>query len=334
MDHPDPEALASYARGELGRDASRALELHLASCMACQGTVDGMPPRPGSLRRVVRWGGHRFQRKDAKAGAESAAAPDAPLRRARVRGVLRALGGVLTATSETGAARLLGQPEHRRRVLIRSEEKLQTLGLCELLLAKCRAAWTDDPDESVELAKLAALVAQRLNRELYGGRHADDARVMAWVHLGISFRLAGSLSGNVSGLAEPQAPTEPGAYPAYPAGAEGERDLRDHRGTVDTALRETREAFLERGMPLDAALVTLDLVSAALRSGRPGEIAALARESVLLFEAQGVDDYPLDAMRFLQESAEAGEGINSDLVARMAALLHRKRNGMDDRFEG
>ncbi len=330
MDHPDPEVLARYASGELGREESRALELHLASCLACQGAVDGMPARPGSVRRVVRWGGHRFQRKE-EPPPRSPTSPDAPLRRARVRGVLRALGGVLTASSESAAARLLGQTEHRRRVLIRNEEKLQTLGLCELLLAKCRTAWVDDPDGSVELAKLAALVAQRLDRELYGGRQADDARVMAWIHLGISFRLAGSLGGSAAGLAEPRAPLEPGAYPA---GVAGESDLQDHRGAVETALRETREAFLERGMPIDAALVTLDLVSAALKSGQPGEIAALARESVVLFEAQGVDDYPLDALRFLQESAEAGDGVSSDLVARMAALLHRKRNGMDDRFEG
>jgi hypothetical protein len=319
MDHPDPEALARYARGELGREESRGLERHLASCVTCQGAVDAMPARPGG---VVRWGGHRFAKKEP--GGED------PGRRARVRGVLRALGGVLTATSESAAARLLGQPEHRRRALIRQDEKYQTLGLCELLLAKCRAAWIDDPAESVELAKLAALVTQRLNRELYGGSNVDDVRVMAWVHLGVSFRLAGSLPEETA-VAEPEEPRE--SEDAYPTGVTGMVEIRDavwQAGAVDTALRETREAFLERGMGFDAALVTLDLVSASLKAGNPGEVAPLAREAVGIFEAQKGDAYALDAMRFLLASAEADDGVTQDMVSRMAVLLHRKRNGMEE----
>jgi hypothetical protein len=322
MDHPDPEVLARYARGELGREESRGLERHLALCVPCQGAVDGLPVRPGG---VVRWGGHRFAKKEAAEDLDAA-------RGARARGVLRALGGVLTASSESAASRLLAQPEHRRRALIRQQEKYQTLGLCELLLAKCRAAWIDDPAESVELAKLAALVSQRLSRELYGGNSVDDLRVMAWVHLGISFRLAGSLvDQGMDQVAEPEDPPE--ADDAYPTGVAGTMEIRDGgwlAGVVEAALRETREAFLERRMGFDAALVTLDLVSAALKAGHRGEVAPLAREAVELFEAQSVEAYALDAMRFLLSSAEADDGVDQDMVSRMAVLLHRKRNGMEE----
>jgi hypothetical protein len=99
---------------------------------------------------------------------------------------------------------------------------------------------------------------------------------------------------------------------------------------VDTALRETRDAFLERRMGFDAALVTLDLVSASLKAGQPGEVAPLAREAVDLFETQRVDAYALDAMRFLLSSAEADDGVTQDLVSRMSVLLHRKRNDMEE----
>jgi hypothetical protein len=319
MDHPDSEVLARYARGELGREESRGLERHLAACVPCQGAVDGLPVRPGG---VVRWGGHRFAKKEPVEESGDAG------RRARARGVLRALGGVLTATSESAASRLLAQPEHRRRALIRQEEKYQTLGLCELLLAKCRAAWIDDPAASVELAKLAALVAQRLNRELYGGPNVDDVRVMAWVHLGISFRLAGGLTSQV---AEPEMPA--GSEDTYPAGVTGTMEIRDGawpRGPVESALRETRDAFLERRMGFDAALVTLDLVSSSLKSGQLDEVAPLAREAIGLFEAQNVEAYALDSMKFLLSSAEADDGVNQELVNRMAVLLHRKRNGMEE----
>jgi hypothetical protein len=322
MDHPDPEVLARYARGELGREESRELERHLASCVPCQGAVDAMPARPGG---VVRWGGHRFAKKEAPPG-------DDPGRLARVRGVLRALGGVMTATGEAAASRLLAQPEHRRRALIRNDVKYQTLSLCELLLARCRASWIDEPGESAELAKLAAQVAQRLNREAYGGENVDDVRVMAWVHLGISFRLAGSLVDPGMGqVAEPEVPPE--AADAYPTGAAGAVEIRDggwQLGAVETALRETRDAFLERRMGLDAALVTLDLVAAALKTGRPAEVAPLAREALDLFEAQSVEPYALDSMRFLLSSAEAEESVTQDMVSRMAVLLHRKRNGMEE----
>jgi hypothetical protein len=322
MDHPDPEVLARYARGELGREESRGLERHLASCVPCQGAVDRMPVRPGG---VVRWQGHRFAKKEVTP-------MDNPERRARVRGVLRALGGVLTASSESAAGRLLAQPEHRRRALIRREEKYQTLGLCELLLAKCRASWIDDLAESVELAKLAALVAQRLNREVYGGASVDDVRVMAWVHLGISFRLAGSLVDQVMGqVAEPEEPLE--SEDAYPTGVTGMVEMQDagwQAGAVETALRETRDAFLERNMGFDAALVTLDLVSASLKAGHPGEVAPLAREAVELFGSQKVEAYAMDAIRFLLASAEAQDGVTQEMVNRMAVLLHRKRNGMEE----
>lgn len=323
MDHPENEALARYARGELGREESRALERHLAACLSCQETVDGLPSRSGPIR----WGGHRFAGKK----REEEPVPESSERRDRLLGVLQALGDVLAATSESAAARLLGQPEHRRRALIRTDERLHTLDLCELLEARCRAAWMESPDDAVEHAKLAVLIAQQLSPELYGSRRVEDARAVAWVHLGISFRLAAQ---GVSRVAEGG-----DAEGDYPAGAVGAMEIRDGKGRfsamaeVETGLRETREAFLDRGMGYDAAFVTLDLVSACLQDDR--DVTPLAREAVALFEARGVDPYVVDAMRFLLVAAEAEPvGVTPDLVGRMARLLQRKRGGAGERFEG
>ncbi len=322
MDHPENEVLARYARGELGREESRALERHLAACLLCQEQVDGLPSRTGT----VRWGGHRFatKRREEEPTPEGA---DMMERRERLRGILQALGDVLAATSESAAARLLSQPEHRRRALIRTDERLHTLDLCELLEARCRAAWVEDPDEAVEHAKLAVLIAQQLSPELYGSRRIEDVRAVAWVHLGISFRLA---SQGVALVAE-GGDTEG----VYPSGSIGAMEVRDGKGwfsEVQTGLRETRDAFLDRGMGYDAAFVTLDLVSACLQDDR--DVAPLAREAVELFEARGVDSYAIDAMRFLLVAAEAEPvGVTPDLVGRMARLLQRKRGGAGERFE-
>lgn len=317
--HPGTEVLARYARGELGREESRALEAHLATCLSCQEAVDRLPSRSGS---VVRWQGHRFTRKEEEPEEPASGNPE---RRETLRGVLRALGDVLVATSETAAARLLSQPEHRRRALIRDDPRLHTLGLCELLEARCRAAWLEDPDEAVENAKLAVLIAQRLSPEAYGARRLEDVRAVAWVHLGTSFRLASQ-----EGWSEVAEGTEPGDPDVYPTGTVGVSVLRDggRLGTVESALRETRDACLERGLGYDAALVTLDLVSAYLREGRSEEIAPLAADAAGLFS----EPYLTDAMRFLRDSAEAGE-ITPELVGRMALLLHRRRGGAAERFE-
>lgn len=309
--HPEPEELARYARGELRRGESRALEAHLAGCLFCQEAVDGMPARSGS---VVRWRGHRFQRPEEEPGS------DGPDRREAVRGVLRALGEVLAATSETAAARLLSEPEHRRRALIRDDERLHTLGLCELLEARCRASWLEEPDEAVETAKLAVLVAQKLSPEAYGARRVEDVRSLAWVHLGVSFRLA---SENL--VAEAAEPADPDAYPT---GAVGASVLRDGRGAVEAALRETRDACLERGLEFDAALITLDLAAACLRGERSGEIAPLAAEAAGLLS----EPYLQDSMWFLRDSAEGAE-VTPELLGRMALLLQRRRSGAAERFE-
>lgn len=309
--HPEPEVLARYARGELGREERRALEAHLAGCLACQEAVDGLPSRAG----VVRWQGHRFRQEEP--------APAGPDRRETVRGVLRALGDVLAATGETAAARLLSQPEHRRRALIREDERLHTLDLCELLEARCRAAWLEDPDEAVENAKLAVLIAQKLSPEAYGARRLEDVRALAWVHLGTSFRLASE-----SVVAEGGEPADPDAYPTGAIGASVLRDSTGRVGAVEAALHETRAACLERGLEYDAALVTLDLAAVLLRGDRPREIAPLAGEAAGLFS----EPYLADAMRFLQGSAE-GEEVTPELMGRMALLLQRRRSGAAERFE-
>ncbi len=314
--HPEPELLARYARGEMRREESRALEAHLADCLSCQEAVDGLPARSGS---VVRWQGHRFTRKE----VEEEPAAEGPDRREAVRGVLRALGDVLAATSETAAAHLLSQPEHRRRALIREDSRLHTLGLCELLEARCRASWLEDPDEAVENAKLAVLIAQKLSPEAYGARRLEDVRALAWVHLGTSFRLASE-----SVVAEGMEPADPEAYPTGTVGASVLRDGASRLRTVEFALRDTRDACLERGLEYDAALVTLDLASALLRGDRSDEIAPLAGEAAGLFS----EPYLSEAMRFLQGSAE-GEEVTPELMGRMALLLQRRRSGAAERFE-
>jgi tetratricopeptide (TPR) repeat protein len=90
------------------------------------------------------------------------------------------------------AVDLLDAPEAGRRELLR-QPQLQALGLCELLLERCREAWTEEPARAVELAALAVQVAARLDAAHYGGELVEDVRARAWAHLGNACRIGSDL---------------------------------------------------------------------------------------------------------------------------------------------
>jgi hypothetical protein len=318
--HPDLETLTRFVRGTLGRDPRRAVESHLAGCAACREALDSIPPAPGP-ETVVRWRAHLFEARRRRREQEEADRREADQ-------TLRGVGALLGALAETQAQELLAASEHERRLLIRNEERFRTLALCELLEARCRAAWFVDPEEAVELARLASLVAERLDIGVYGAERAESAKAMAWMHLGNAFRIAAewrSTHEQVSWVAQPS-----------PGAAEPPQLLTDAslpRYEIGTALWEMRDAFLDRGMGFDAVLVTLDLVAESLREGQIESVRRLVEESVPLFEEKGLQPYTIDAMRFLRDAVHGGEpALTPELLSRMAELLQRARNDPQHRW--
>src|SRR6185436_1831038 len=253
--HPDSETLTRFVRGTLARERRRELELHLAECHFCRERLETIPPAPGP-ETVVKWRAHLFEERRHRG-------EQAEERRRNLDQTTRGIGNIIGALAEKQLRELLAVSEHERRALIRKEEGLRTIALCELLEARCRAAWFVDPDEAVELAQLAAQVAERLDLGVYGADRVENAKAMAWMHLGNAFRIAAEWQRtreDVSEVAEAQAddvePPSSLTDPALP------------RYEIDTALWELRDAFLDRGMGFDAVLVTLDLVADSLREGR------------------------------------------------------------------
>ncbi len=82
----------------------------------------------------------------------------------------------------------LSTPERSERV--RTEQRFHTLKLCHLLLEKSREAWFSEPSRVVELAELATVVAHRLDRQHYGEGLIEDAKALAWAHLGNAYRIS------------------------------------------------------------------------------------------------------------------------------------------------
>jgi tetratricopeptide (TPR) repeat protein len=87
----------------------------------------------------------------------------------------------LLATPEAGRGELLSQP------------RFHALGLSDLLLERCREAWTEEPARAVELAALAGEVAARLDEAHYGAGLVEDAQARAWGHLANACRIGSDL---------------------------------------------------------------------------------------------------------------------------------------------
>jgi tetratricopeptide (TPR) repeat protein len=90
-------------------------------------------------------------------------------------------------------AELLREPASRREELVQVEERFHRLKMCELLEARARELWSEDPVAVVGLTKLAVHVSERLSTARYGEKLVEDARALAWAHLGNAYRIASDL---------------------------------------------------------------------------------------------------------------------------------------------
>lgn len=90
-------------------------------------------------------------------------------------------------------AELLREPASRREELVKVEERFHRLKVCELLEARARELWSEDPVAVVGLTKLAVHVSERLSAARYGEKLVEDARALAWAHLGNAYRIASDL---------------------------------------------------------------------------------------------------------------------------------------------
>jgi hypothetical protein len=284
--------------------------------------VDSLPVPAGP----VRWQAHRFAARRLAQEREEET-------RENLDGVLRELGPIIAAVSRGELAELLAADELRRRALIRQEPRFRSLALCALLEARCREVWLDDPGQAVEFAKLAVLVAERVAAD-GGPEPAADARAMALMHLGNACRVAAEqrlrLPAEVVDAA-PEEPEEPEKKGERPAGSirrvERAAEMSGSSWEAEAALWELRDAYLARGMALDAALVCLDLAGAFLRDGRQDELRRMAAESVPLFLARGADAFVVDALRFLlDENSREGRPLTFDLLGKMTRFLQEARD--------
>lgn len=101
---------------------------------------------------------------------------------------------------------------------------------------------------------------------------------------------------------------------------------------AEAALREARDAFIERGIAFDAALVSLDLAMVYVQRGDTAEIRRLAAEMVPIFESRDVHQEAMAALLLFRQAADAEE-VTASLLDRMTTYLHRARHNPGMRFQ-
>jgi tetratricopeptide (TPR) repeat protein len=109
--------------------------------------------------------------------------------------------------------------------------------------------------------------------------------------------------------------------------AEGSIALgRGRIGDAEVLFRQVQEAFLEKGMGYDAALVSLDLAVLYAQEGRTAEIRQLAGEVMPAFESREVHREAMAALLMFQQACEE-ERLTVQLARQIAAFLKRERIG-------
>lgn len=90
------------------------------------------------------------------------------------------------------------------------------------------------------------------------------------------------------------------------------------------AFEEVRRAFIDRSMPHDAALVSLDLAAVYLQRERLADVLRLAGEMLTVFRALQIDREQIAAVYFLEQAA-AAQKVSLALLAELAGYLKRAR---------
>lgn len=92
-------------------------------------------------------------------------------------------------------AELLSHPPERQELILRNNPRYFTWGFLERLLGQSWEHRLESPDRAEHLARLALLIAERLDTALYGAASIEDLRARAWGYIGNARRIRTELPG-------------------------------------------------------------------------------------------------------------------------------------------
>lgn len=184
--HPTPEALEQFLLGQLATPEMREIARHLLTgCERCHEVT------------ATLW--EPTDREETLSLAEEEEAVSAVLRDRYDEVLNRVFQKVVAAETVVAEQRVRGRklfaelmqvPAERRHLLLTNSHRFKNWMLCECLIEESLAAGFEEPGRAVDVAKLATLVADRLQPEDGGGEEPlKGLRARAWAHLGNAYRV-------------------------------------------------------------------------------------------------------------------------------------------------
>lgn len=101
---------------------------------------------------------------------------------------------------------------------------------------------------------------------------------------------------------------------------------------AEEAFEEVRKGFTDRGIPYDAATVSMDLATIYLEQGRYRELQTLASETLGIFRNLGVQREILAALELFRKATEARQ-LSIRWVGELATFLNEARSKPGLRFK-
>jgi tetratricopeptide (TPR) repeat protein len=179
--HPDLESLEGFLTGELDGKRSQRVAWHLTSCETCREKLLQHPHGEALLNELL--------------AADPALAVSEPNYDAIISESYELLiEREIALRRDREAAiglfdELMRHPPQRREVLIANGDQYSSWGFCEHLLARCVRAWSEQPQQAIELARLATGVCDRLDREDFGEPLLSDLQARAWAYRANTYRV-------------------------------------------------------------------------------------------------------------------------------------------------
>lgn len=156
-------------------------------------------------------------------------------------------------------AELLSHPPERQELILRNTTRYTTWGVLERLLERSWAHRLESPDRAESLARLALLVTERLDANLYGAAPIEDLRARAWAYIGNAHRLRADLAAATRAFAI-----------AFRHLRRGTREPIEHAVLLDlqASLRRAQRRFLDALRLLQRAFCLFEAVGDPHRAGR------------------------------------------------------------------
>ncbi|MFY9824964.1 MAG: tetratricopeptide repeat protein [Thermoanaerobaculia bacterium] len=320
--HPTPEALELFILGQLSAAEMREIAWHLLNgCSHCQQATSTLWEPADSFEDP------EIFEVDAGAAEGDDDAYDAALDRVlEMVAATEAAFGAEQLQARSLLAELMQVPAERQYLLVTNSHRFRTRALCDLLVEESHETGFQDPGRSVELARLAILLADRLAPEECGGEAGHESlRARVWAQLGNAYRIHSDLVEAEAALAV--------AEELLTAGGVGLFD-RARVLALLASLRRAQERFAEALQLFDRVafiykklgqwnLLGRTLLQRSLVCGEAGDVEAEMR---MLRRALELIDPQADPRLFLAARHNLIHALNENGQSREAfALLFHSR---------